>query len=112
MITESYTTNSKLRLKKAHPTNEMLTNFLGNLRIWKEKTESHTLLSARDVSAKDGCEWDSNPCPHQPQTYSGSRPRQSLHAERLDRSAIAVYCHIFSLLSAIIASKKVNSLFW
>jgi len=40
--------------------------------IWKQKTERHKLklASGYDVS-KNGCEWNSNPCPHQPETYSG-----------------------------------------
>jgi len=31
----------------------------------------HKLKSASGYVCKNGCEWDSNPCPHQPETYSG-----------------------------------------
>jgi len=33
----------------------------------KQKTERHKLKSA----SGNGCKWDSNPCLHQPETYSG-----------------------------------------
>jgi len=36
-----------------------------NLKI---KTECHTLKSASGYVSKNGCEWDSNSCPHQPET--------------------------------------------
>jgi len=36
----------------------------------KQKTERHKLKSASRYVSKNGCEWDSNPYPHQPETYS------------------------------------------
>jgi len=32
------------------------------------KSESHKLLLDRGYIIKNGCEWDSNPCPHQRET--------------------------------------------
>jgi len=36
----------------------------------KQKTERHKLKSSSGYVSKNGCEWDSNPCPHQPEIYS------------------------------------------
>jgi len=45
----------------------------------KQKTERHKLLSARGMSAKNGCEWDLNSCSHQPETYTGLNLQHSLN---------------------------------
>jgi len=31
----------------------------------------HKLKSVSRYVSKNGCEWNSNPCPHQPESYSG-----------------------------------------
>jgi len=40
-------------------------------RTRKQNTECQKLKSASGYVSKIGCEWDSNPCLHQPETYSG-----------------------------------------
>jgi len=45
------------------------------------KTERHKLISAQ--VSKNGCDWDSNPCLRQSETYSESRSLQFSSAERL-----------------------------
>jgi len=35
----------------------------------KKENGSHKLKSVSGYVSESGCEWDSNPCPHQPETY-------------------------------------------
>jgi len=37
--------------------------------LLKKKTECHKLRTASGYVSKNGCEWDSNTCPYQLETY-------------------------------------------
>jgi len=57
-----------------------------------------SLNQPRGMSAKNGCEWYSNPCPHQPQTYPGIEVAAILKR----KTAVATLMHVTSKLPVVL----------
>jgi len=54
------------------------------------KTERHNLKSTLEYVSKNACEWNSNPCLYQPETYPGIKVAAILERRKvLDQSAVA-----------------------
>jgi len=63
-----------------------------NLGDVENNDERHKLKSALRYVGKNGCKWDSNPCLHQPDTYSGIEVAAILkHKTALTTQALQLY---------------------
>jgi len=83
------------------------------------KTERHNLKPTLRYVSKNACEWNSNPCPHQPGTYRGIKVAAILERRKAleQQSAIAAFRLLLprfqstSLVGAGTGSNPTRSLF-